>query len=175
MSRSVLASKTKELKQKGKGGNPNKSEPLTTEEENILIEKGVLGMHSPQALLNKMWLNNTKRFGMRGVTENHNMKWGDVELKKDKNELEFLEFHERDTKANTGNSTHQRPFNPRAYAIPNDKLRCPVYAYKQYELRRPPHINTPESPFYIAICHNRKPDSRQLEKPYHYPTLCVSQ
>jgi hypothetical protein len=39
MSRSVLASKTKELNQKGKGGNPNKSEPLTTEEENILIEK----------------------------------------------------------------------------------------------------------------------------------------
>ena len=40
MTRSVLASKSKELK---KGGNPIKSEPLTTEEENILIEKGVLG------------------------------------------------------------------------------------------------------------------------------------
>ena len=39
MSRSVLASKTKELKQKGKGGNPNKSEPLTTEEEDILKNK----------------------------------------------------------------------------------------------------------------------------------------
>ena len=131
-------------------------------------------MHSLHGLLNKMWLNNTKRFGMRGVTENHNMKWGNVELKKDQNELEFLEFHERDTKTNTGNSTHQRPLNHRAYAIPNDKLRCPVYAYKQHELCRLPHIHTPESPFYIAICHNRKPDSRQLEKPYHYSTLCVS-
>ena len=96
---------------------------------------------------------------MRGVTENHKIKWG-VELKNDENEHEFLEFHERDTHTITGNSTQQRPFNPRSCAIPNDTLKFPVYGYKQYELRRPPHTNTPESPIYIAICHNRKPDSQ---------------
>ena len=87
-----------------------------------MTKKGVIGTHSPQALLNKIWLNNTTLSGMRGATENHSMKWGDVKLKKDENELEFLEFHERDNKTRTGNSIHQRPFNPRAYAIPNDKL-----------------------------------------------------
>jgi hypothetical protein len=39
MSRSVLASKRKELKQKGKEEKANKSEPLTTEEEDILKNK----------------------------------------------------------------------------------------------------------------------------------------
>ena len=39
MSRYALASKRKELKQKGNGGKPNKYEPLTTEQETVLIEK----------------------------------------------------------------------------------------------------------------------------------------
>lgn len=31
-----------------------------------LLEKGHIGLHIPQALLNKMWLHNTKMFGLRG-------------------------------------------------------------------------------------------------------------
>ena len=142
------------MKQKGKGGKPNKAEPLTVEEENILRGNGQIGTHDPQSLLNLMWLNNTKLFGMRRVTEDHNLTWGDVQLKTDENNNEYLEFFERATKTRTGNTTHLRQFNPKAYAIPDDIVRCPVYAYKQYEMRRPQKTKTAEFPFYTAIIGN---------------------
>ena len=82
-SRAVLESKRKELKQKGKGCKPNAAEPLTISEENKLKEEGCIGIHSPKALLNKMWLQNTMLFGIRGGTENHKLRWSDIELRSD--------------------------------------------------------------------------------------------
>ena len=142
------------MKQKGKGGKPNKAEPLTVEEENILRGNCQIGTHDPQSLLNLMWLNNAKLFGMRRVTENHNLTWGDVQLKTDENNNEYLEFSERATKTRTGNTNHLRQFNPKAYAIPDDIVCCPVYAYKQYEMRHPQKKKTVEFPFYTAIIGN---------------------
>ena len=53
---------------------------------------------------------------MRGDTENHNLTWGDVQLKTDENNNEYLEFFERatKTKTRTGNTTHLRQFNLKA-------------------------------------------------------------
>ena len=81
-SRAVLQSKRKELKQKGKGYT-NATEPLTVSEENKnkLKEKVYIGIHSPKSLLNKMWLQNTMLFGIRGGTENHKLRWLDIELR----------------------------------------------------------------------------------------------
>ena len=42
-SREVLESKMKQLKSLGKGNSPNKSQPLTPEEIDILYEKNLLG------------------------------------------------------------------------------------------------------------------------------------
>jgi hypothetical protein len=84
-----------------------------------------------------------------------------VQLKTDENNNEYLEFFERatKTKTRTGNTTHHRQFNLKAYAIPDDIVRCPVFAYKQYEMRRPQKTKTAEFPFYTAMLHNRKLDS----------------
>ncbi|OOY79204.1 hypothetical protein BOW12_12810, partial [Solemya velum gill symbiont] len=115
-SRDALEGKRKDLKQKGKGLKPNRAEPITMAEENMLYEKKIIGTHDPQALLNLMWLNNTKLFGMRGVKENHNLMWGDIILKKDEQNREYLEFFERATKTRTGSTTDLRPFCPKAFA-----------------------------------------------------------
>lgn len=113
-SRTILASKRKELKQKGKGNRPNAAEPLTTEEEAILREKQCIGLEDPTQLLNKMWLNNTMLFGLRGGIENHKLRWGDILLKQDERGNEYLEFNERATKSRTGETsgTHQRAIRP---------------------------------------------------------------
>lgn len=158
-SRDALEGKRKDLKQKGKGLKPNRAEPITMAEENMLYEKKIIGTHDPQALLNLMWLNNTKLFGMRGVKENHNLMWGDIILKKDEQNREYLEFFERATKTRTGSTTDLRPFCPKAFAIPENPDRCPVFAFKQYEFRRPSKTKIPGFPFYVTICHNRKPNS----------------
>ncbi|XP_058969405.2 uncharacterized protein KIAA1958-like [Pocillopora verrucosa] len=78
--RKVLQSKQKQLKKQGKGNKPKASVALTTEELKILYEKGLLGMCSPEALLNTLWLNNTRHFGLRGCKEHRDMCWGDVKL-----------------------------------------------------------------------------------------------
>jgi hypothetical protein len=57
--RKVLQSKQKQLKKQGKGNKPRASVALTSEELKILYEKGLLGMFSPEAHLNTLWLNNT--------------------------------------------------------------------------------------------------------------------
>lgn len=75
-SRKVLSSKRKELKEKGMGNRPNAAEPLNATEENILTEKGCIRVESPRQLLNALWLNNTKLFGLRGESDNRKLKWG---------------------------------------------------------------------------------------------------
>ncbi|XP_053380345.1 uncharacterized protein KIAA1958-like [Mercenaria mercenaria] len=82
-SRAVLASKRKQLNMSGKGGRPNAAQPLTSDEQEVLKEKKCIGLESPQQLLNKMWLNNTVMFGLRGGTESRSLCWGDVSLKTD--------------------------------------------------------------------------------------------
>ena len=159
-SRAVLASKRKELKQKGKGNRPNASTPLSKGEEKALKDKNCVGLNSPQQLLNKMWLQNTMLIGIRPGAENHSLRWGDIQLHEDENGQEYLEFErERATKTRTGEASDTRSFRPKQFAHPDDPSDCPVVAYKAYQRHRPIKMNYPESPFYLAIHHQRKPDS----------------
>ena len=41
----------------------------------------VLGLSSPQALVNTVWLNNKLHFGLRGCKEQRELRWQDVVLK----------------------------------------------------------------------------------------------
>ena len=54
---------------------------LTDDEVDILYGKNLLGLSSPESLLNTLWLNNTQHFGLRGCQEHRDMKWGDIQLK----------------------------------------------------------------------------------------------
>ncbi|XP_069133285.1 uncharacterized protein [Argopecten irradians] len=101
-SRQVLQSRRKELKQKGLGNRPNKAQPVSDNEEEMLWECGQLGHDNPHALLNTVWFNNTKLLGFRGCDENRQLKWGDIELKHDETGSEYLEFNERTTKNKRG-------------------------------------------------------------------------
>ena len=46
---------------------------------------------------------------------------------------------------------HQRQFCPKAFATGTN--RCPVLYYKLFKARRPQKVNSPESPFYLAVNH----------------------
>ena len=163
-SRTVLMSKRKELKQKGKGSKPQASEPITPNEEKLMAEKGCIGLTSPKQLQNKMWLQNTMLFVLRGGTENHKLRWGDIELKRNELGQEYLEYHERDTKTRTGEGNSIRAFKPKQFSIENDAENCPVNAYKTFRSHRPESMNNPDSPFYLAIKYNRKPNDTEWYK-----------
>lgn len=103
--RQARISKCKNLKSQGKGSRPHATRALNNEELNQLYQKGVLSMKTPQALLNTVWWNNSRHFGMPAVTEHHAMKWGDVKLLTYSNlgkMTEFLQYTERQTKTRQG-------------------------------------------------------------------------
>ena len=81
--RDALKAKQKELKRHGKGNKPKAATALSDEEIDILYSKKVLGLSSPQALVNTVWLNNMLHFGLRGCKEQRELRWGDVILKSD--------------------------------------------------------------------------------------------
>jgi len=115
--RKVLQSKQKQLKKQGKGNKPNASVALTSEELKVLYDKGLLGMCSPKALLNMLWLNNTLHFGLHGCKEHRDMCWGDVKLHKTASGVEYLEFNERRTNTRTGSDySNVRAVTPKMFA-----------------------------------------------------------
>lgn len=152
--RDALKSKQKELKRHGRGSTPRATTALSDEEIEILFEKKLLGISSPQALQNTVWLNNMIHFGLRGCTEQRELCWGDVVLKTDIKGMEYLEFSERQTKTRTGeNPRNQRQVKPRMYAnkAAVSVERDPVHVYKVYKEKRPQTMSQPESCFYLAI------------------------
>ena len=67
--RDALKAKQKQLKRHGLGNRPKATTALTDDEIEILFEKNLLGLSSPQALLNTVRLNNMTHFGLRGCKD----------------------------------------------------------------------------------------------------------
>ena len=149
--RKTLQSKQKQLKKQGRGNKPNASVALTEDEIKLLFDKGLLGVSSPEAILNTLWLNNSLHFGLRGVKEHHDMRWGDVKLCKTDQGVEYLEFNERQTKTRTG-ADHRdvRPFAPKMFSTDGSE-KDPVAVYKLFVQKRPEKMKDPDAPFYIAV------------------------
>ena len=62
---------------------PNAADPLSDEDIDTFYSSKVLGIHSPRALLNTLWMNNCTFFGMRPGKEQRDLCWGDLQLKTD--------------------------------------------------------------------------------------------
>ena len=99
-----------------------------------------MDIHSLEALINTLWINNCLHFGLRGGREQRDLKWGNITLKTDSSGKEYLEYYtERQTKTRSGdNSLNTRPVKPRMYEINVvPKEQNPVAAYKLYTLKWP--------------------------------------
>ena len=64
--RKALQSKQRDLKQEGMGTKPNASAALSKEDIQVLFEKDLLESSTAEALLNRVWFNDTIHFGLRG-------------------------------------------------------------------------------------------------------------
>ena len=107
---------------------------LTDDEITALFTSNVMGIHSPEALVNILWFNNCWHFRLRGGKQ-RDLQWGDIELKTDLNGKEYLEYAvERQTKTRPGdNPANRRAVKPRMFenkAVGPE--RDPVFVYKLY-------------------------------------------
>ena len=93
----ALKARRRQLKKEGKGNTPNAAEVITDEEVNILYMKKLLGITTAQVLPNTLWFMNSIHFGLRGCDEHRQMTWEDVQLIRDVNGTEYLEYSERQT------------------------------------------------------------------------------
>ena len=154
-SKIVMKAKQKQLRRHGLGNRLKATTALTDDEIEILFDKKLLGLSSPQALLNTVWVNNMIHFGRRGCKEQKELRWGDIVLKTDTDGKEYLEYFERQTKTRTGEDPrNQRPIKPRMYYANNDAVsvdRNPVHVYKMYKEKRPPSMLEPDSSFYLSV------------------------
>lgn len=95
-------------------------------------------------------------FGFLTQIESHRLKWGDVSMEEDPttgNERLFL-------KAECSSKVRQA-FQPVAQASTDTACtyQCPVNMYKKFKSHRPEEMNKPDSPFYLAVKHRRKPSN----------------
>ena len=151
-SRKVLASRRKQLTQLGKGGKPNACRPLEEEEVERLYESDFFGFSIPMTLTRTMWWKVSTLFGYRARDECRKLKFSDITLNVDSNGREYLEWdRERGTKTRTGENSysHQRAFNPKAFAIEGSK--CPVKTYKKFIKHRPKESKEKDSPFFLTV------------------------
>ena len=157
--RDALKSKQEQLKWLGKGNKPKDAASFDQEEIDLLFRNGVMGIHSPQALINTLWFNNCLHFNIRGGKAHRNLRWGDVVLKTDCNGKRYLEYSaERQKRTRPGdNSLDRRQIKPQIYenlTVPNE--RNPVLAFKLYMTKRPKETLVDGSPFYLTINHLSK-------------------
>ena len=76
----TLKTKMKLLKKQGKGNKPNRAQPITDSELDILYKSNLLSGSSPEALLKSKWFNNSADFGLRGVKEHYQLRYINVIL-----------------------------------------------------------------------------------------------
>ena len=129
------------MKKAGKGNKTKAARALTDEEVEVLYGKELLGLSSPESLLNTLWLNNTQHFGLRGCQEHRNMRWGDVQLQTSADGTKFLEYPERQTKTTEPKDT--RTVKPKMFSVPGSD-RDPVRAFQLYASKRPEQMNSNE-------------------------------
>ena len=104
--RDALKSKQKQLKWLGKGNKQKDAASFDQEEIDLLFRKGVMGIHSPQALINTLWFNNCLHFNIRGGKAHRNLRWGDVVFKTDCNGKGYLEYSaERQKRTRPGDNS----------------------------------------------------------------------
>ena len=161
LSREVLSSKRRKLVvEHGKGNRQKAARELTEADEDKLFACGEFGISDPTVLQRTVWWVLALHFGFRARDESRRLKWGDVALEKDpETENDILVWkYERGSKTRQGqDKSHSvRAFHPTAQATGNE--RCPVKLYKEFVKRRPVEMNGPDSPFYLAVKHQRKPE-----------------
>ena len=171
--RSTLDSEMKRLKQAGMGSRKRQAEPLTGEEEELLWEKGILGDHSPKALLNSVFFFNGVCFALRSGEEHRRLRFKDsqIQVVEKPGERAYLVYTEDCSKNNQGGLKCRKLKTKEVihHANAANPSRCPVRLYKLYIKLCPQ--DRPGHAFYLQPLKKPKQDCWFTVKPLGHNTL----
>uniref|UniRef100_A0A8C4U3P9 ZMYM2-like/QRICH1 C-terminal domain-containing protein n=1 Tax=Falco tinnunculus TaxID=100819 RepID=A0A8C4U3P9_FALTI len=144
-SQEALKLKLQHLCQKEREEEWSLLENLTDEDVQNLRRKGLLSKMHPQGFLHLIFTNLIRAFGASTHSQSHSLYWGQLVLKKNEQELEYLEWlDDLSAEVSAGES------GPRLFAKPEDPDNCPVTDYKEYAKRRPQDMLHYYNPLYLA-------------------------
>ena len=150
----MVTSLDRHLKEAGYSKRPRASKALTTEDEELLWSKGLLGSQSSKSLIATMWFVLTQHFGLRGCQEHHEMYVEDFSFSKDDNGVEYVTYEENPTKTRQGGlRKKRRVVQPKMFATGGP--RCPVKLLKTFLSHRPEEMKS-SGPFYLAVIERPK-------------------
>ena len=139
------------LQGKGIGSRKRQAEPLTEEEEETLWSKGVLGDHSPEALLNTIIFMNGLYFALRSGKEHRDLRLNEsqISLIQRNGERSFLEYVE-DRSKNRPGGLKGRNIGQKVvqhYQNTSNPSRCFIRLFLLYRRHCPP--NPKQNSFYL--------------------------
>ena len=149
--RVCLDSEMKRLQKAGHGSKTRKAEPLTTEEEELLWTKGLLGKGSPQALVDTILVMNGIYFALRSGSEHRQLRADpcQITLHERPGQRPYLEYVE-DISKNRSGGLKGRKLKPKIvqhHNNPTNPERCFVELFKLYQKMCP--ANRPKDSFYL--------------------------
>ena len=149
--RATLDAEMKRLQRLGIGSKTKQAEPLTEEEEEILWQKGLLGDHTPQALLNTMVFMSGLYFALRSGREHRELRFdsSQISLVECGGERPYLEYTEDDSKNRPAGlkGRYIERKTVKHHANLSNPSRCFVRLFSLYRSRCP--ANPKRNSFYL--------------------------
>ena len=149
--RATLDGEMKRLQSLGLGTKKRQAEPLTEAEENLLWSSGILGDHSPQALVDTIFFMNGIYFALRSGQEHRKLRFNppQIELVEHAGERAYLQYREDISKNNPGGlkGRKQKPKVVVHHENTEDPSRCFVRLFKLYQSKCP--STRPKDAFYL--------------------------
>ena len=150
--RTSLDAEMKRLQAKGKGSGKKQAEPLTTEEEEMLWNRKILGDHNPQALLHTVFYMIGLYFALRSGDEHRQLRHHpcQIQLVEKPGERSYLKYTE-DISKNRPGGLKGRKYQPKT-VIHHENVdnpdRCFVQIFKKYSGLCP--SDRPDGAFYLT-------------------------
>ena len=153
----TVSQRKADLKALGNGNLPNRAEAVRDHEEEQMWLRRALGDIDPEVLQQTKWFFVTVGLGFRGRQESRQLKWGDLEIRKDDltGELRLVWCCERLAKMRRGQRGAAELRKYDTFLVENTQMpeRCPIRLYKKFAEKRPADFNTPDAPFFLCVNH----------------------
>jgi hypothetical protein len=148
--RKTLDAEMKRLRSIGIGVQQKRAEPISEGEENQLWDKGLLGDHSPQVLLDTLVYLCGLCFALRSGQEHRNLQFTQFKLVEPTDSPSYLMYTENVSKNNRGGLSQRKvaPKEVTHYANVENPQRCIVRLFKTYREHCPPDRTT--AAFYLT-------------------------
>ena len=160
--RQTLDAEMKHIKRTGAGCSKRQAEPLTAAAEELLWQKGVLGNHSPLALLHTVFYFNGVRFALRSGDEHRRLRFekSQVVVVRKPGERTYLQYTEDSSKNSQGGLKDRKCKTKQVVDHENtdNPARCPVQVLEQCNSLCP--ANRPGDAFYLQPLKKPKSDFR---------------